>query len=62
MATDRELKVFQHDKLFDLLELAQAKSEKELREILNRQIAKTESAMTKEEVASVRERVAGLGK
>ena len=55
MATDRELRAYQQDKFFDLLELEQAASEQELKEILRRQLAKAEAMLTKEEAALVRE-------
>ncbi|MCL2617395.1 MAG: hypothetical protein FWD96_07100, partial [Defluviitaleaceae bacterium] len=59
---EKEITIIQHDRLFDLLELDQANSEKELRDILSRQIARAEASMSKEEIALVRERVASLSK
>ena len=52
---DRKLRAYQQDKFFDLLELAQAETEQEMKGILQRQLAKAESMLTKEEAALVRE-------
>jgi len=56
MATERETKEKQHERLFDLLELKTAKTSAQRDEILDRQIAKAESVMTQEEIAFVREK------
>ncbi|MCL2169803.1 MAG: hypothetical protein FWB74_07255 [Defluviitaleaceae bacterium] len=57
MATDREIKLLQHDRLFDLMEVSVAKSEEDMRKILKRQVARAEAAMTKEEIAVVKEKI-----
>ena len=58
MSTDRDILAYQQDKLFDLLELAQAETEQELQGILQRQLAKAEAMLSKEEAAFVREQAA----
>ena len=56
MATERELKTAQEDRLFDLLLLEQA-TEAERKALLRVMCEKAQSGMTKEEIAGVRERV-----
>ena len=56
MATERELKTNQEDKLFDIL-LLKASSDEEKRRLLDMMEEKAKSGMTKEEIAEVRERV-----
>jgi len=57
MASERELKTNQEDRLFDIL-LLKAADEKEKLSLLNMMEEKAKSGMTKEEIAEVRERVA----
>ena len=61
MATERELKTMQENRLFDLLIVYHA-NEKERMALLEMQIAREQSGMTKEEIASVKERVASVQK
>jgi len=56
MATERELRTIQEDRLFDLLMLMSANDAKRF-ELLKNQIARAESGMTVEEIAHVKERV-----
>ena len=60
MANDKEIKLMQSDRLFDLYELSYAKSENEMRDILNRQTARAEASMSKEDIALVREKVSSI--
>ena len=58
MATERELKIQQEEKLFDLLKLVEASSEEEMRMIAADLYARAQSGMTVEEIAAVKERLA----
>ena len=60
MATEREIKEKQHERLFDIYELEEAKTEVEMRTILRRQKAKAQAVMTKEEIALVREEIKNM--
>ena len=61
MATERELKTIQENRLFDLLEAYQA-DDADVKIILEKQIARAQSGMTQEEIAMVKERVASIQK
>ena len=56
MATERELKTIQEDRLFDIL-LLKAANDEEKQNLLDMMEERAKSGMTKEEIADVRERV-----
>ena len=57
MATERELKTFQEEKLFDILQLMKTKNEHKKEELLVSMFVRAQSGMTKEEIAEVEKRV-----
>ena len=53
MASDKEIKEKLSAILFDQMELANAKTEDELRKVLKRQMNRTKAKMSKEDIAAV---------
>ena len=58
MASERELKVWQEEKLFDILRLMKSGNEEEMRGLLRQMFERAQSGMTIDEVEAVRQRVA----
>lgn len=57
MATERELKTIQEERLYDILKAISAKTHEERLVILEDQFERAQSGMTKEEISFVKERV-----
>ena len=58
MATERELRTMQEEKLFEIMQIMKTKDESKKRELLVSMFLKAQSGMSKEEIAEVEKRVA----